>query len=56
MMKLKTVEKYFEENPDVTILGFAWSCYWRLTVAFFAGYFALIIPAIIIAGMIDVLN
>jgi len=33
-----------KENDDITVLGFAWSCYWRIAVVFFiAGFlFALI--------------
>lgn len=54
MMKLKTVEKYFEENPDVTVLGFAWSCYWRMMLAFLGVYVCFAIVAIFFAGIASI--
>jgi len=29
------LKEFLEENPNQTILGFAWSCYWRLYVTIF---------------------
>ena len=26
------VKDFLEEHKDVTIIGFAWACYWRLTL------------------------
>lgn len=29
------LKKFLAENPEQTILGFAWSCYWRLYLVIF---------------------
>jgi len=29
------LSEFMKENPNQTILGFAWSCYWRLYVTIF---------------------
>jgi len=31
-----TVDKFTEDNPNITMLGFAWACYWRLFAVMFA--------------------
>lgn len=34
-MKLVTVKEFLEEHQNVTVLGFAWSCYWRLMLTIY---------------------
>ena len=29
------LQEFLKENKNQTILGFAWSCYWRLYLVFF---------------------
>lgn len=42
-MKLTRLEEFLEAHPDITLLGFAWSCYWRLWVAFIVGYLGFVL-------------
>ena len=35
------VKKFMEEHPEQTMLGFAWSCYWRLYVVILGIVFTL---------------
>lgn len=34
------LKKFIEENPDVTMLGFAWALYWRVLLVVTLVYLA----------------
>jgi len=42
------LKDFIEQNPNKSLLGFAWSCYWRLQVAILGIYLALVIVFLIL--------
>lgn len=44
------LSKFIEDNPDMSLLGFVWAGYWRLTLVIAALYFVLALLIIIIAA------
>ena len=50
-MKLNPkVSEYLKESPDKTLLGLAWSCWWRLYVVVLAVYLGILV----VIGLIGV--
>lgn len=47
-MKLITVREFLDRHPDVTVLGLAWSCYWRFLVALYGSIF---VVAVVLSGL-----
>ncbi len=53
-MKLRKLGEFLDANPDITILGLAWACYWRMLLAFLGGYAIFAIVAIFFAGLASI--
>lgn len=53
-MKLKKFVEFLDENPDITILGIAWACYWRMMLVIMGGYICFAIIAIFFAGLASI--
>jgi hypothetical protein len=51
-MNLIKVKEFLEQYPDVTVLGFAWACYWRLFATIFAIQFALVFVVMFLGALI----
>lgn len=49
-MNLKKLSVFLQENEDITVLGFGWSCYWRVLVAIYGVLFLLAIILIILGA------
>lgn len=43
--------EFLEVNEDKTLIGFAWSCYWRLTIVVGGIYFGIVILAVFLAAL-----
>lgn len=50
-MKLKKLSAFLEENPDLTILGLAWACYWRMIVTLFCVYMVIGMVMVFFVGL-----
>ncbi len=55
-MKLEKVSEYLERYPDVSLLGFAWSCYWRLWVAMMALYLGAVLIIALLVGIGEIFS
>lgn len=44
---------FCEADPDKTLISFAWSCYWRLTIVMTALYIAALVVAGLLAFILD---
>lgn len=53
-MKLKKFVEFLDENPDITILGIAWACYWRMLLAIIGVYLFFAIMAIVTTGLASI--
>lgn len=47
-----TLKKFMSEHPDQTLLGFAWSCYWRIQLAILVATIAFYLTITILAGIL----
>jgi hypothetical protein len=43
------LNRFLAENPDIGLLGFAWACYWRLSLAIGTVYVALIVVIMVLS-------
>ena len=46
------LKKFLEDNPDMSILGFAWALYWRLALCFLGVYMG----AMVLFGMFALIS
>ena len=53
-MKLRKLREFLDANPDITILGLAWACYWRMILAIIGVYVCFAIVAIFFAGIASI--
>ena len=42
--------EFLEENKDITVLGFAWSLYWRLVIAIFVVYLVVLAVVLLLSA------
>lgn len=50
-MNFKKLAVFLEENPNLTIVGLAWACYWRMILTLLGVYAVLGTIAIFFAGI-----
>jgi len=50
------LKDFIEQNPNKSLLGFAWSCYWRLQVVILVIYLALVIVFLILGLLVSLIE
>lgn len=45
------IKDFLEKKPDITVVGLAWSLFWRFCIV----YFLVVVAAYFIVGFIDAL-
>jgi len=48
----KKLKDFLAENPDITIIGLAWSLFWRIHLLLFVAYFGFIVVMMFIASFL----
>lgn len=45
--------KFLEDYPDMSLIGFAWACYWRLVLVIMGVYIGVIALIFLLAALIQ---
>lgn len=43
--------KFIEDNPNMSLIGFTWACYWRLTLVIMGVYIGVIALIFLLAAL-----
>lgn len=48
------LKHFIEEYSEMTLIGFAWACYWRMMLVIFGVYMGFALIAIIFVGLANI--